>query len=298
MERSSGIIQPRRGAAVVALCVALFAVLELLRVQTEGVIVIGSKREPLITLLFAALAVAIGIALVRTLGEWVGSASTGYVGAGRSRTIGRLVSGSLYIFGAVVIASQAKLDLSGIALSGAATGVVLGIAAQASLANSIAGLVILFARPYRIGQYVTVRAAAFAGSEYSGEVADISLFFTTLLAGVQEIRVPNSSMIASVVVLRPQALDVYVPLILPLARWESMTTTGLIRQITEVLPAGRHVTASVERLEGGSIQIGIRASVADEMERSTVERALLRIVERGPSAGEDDGASAGELHDL
>jgi len=298
MERSSGIIQPRRGAAVVALCVALFAVLELLRVQTEGVIVIGSKREPLITLLFAALAVAIGIALVRTLGEWVGSASTGYVGAGRSRTIGRLVSGSLYIFGAVVIASQAKLDLSGIALSGAATGVVVGIAAQASLANSIAGLVILFARPYRIGQYVTVRAAAFAGSEYSGEVADISLFFTTLLAGVQEIRVPNSSMIASVVVLRPQALDVYVPLILPLARWESMTTTGLIRQITEVLPAGRHVTASVERLEGGSIQIGIRASVADEMERSTVERALLRIVERGPSAGEDDGASAGELHDL
>lgn len=298
MERSSGIIQPRRGAAVVALCVALFAVLELLRVQTEGVIVIGSKREPLITLLFAALAVAIGIALVRTLGEWVGSASAGYVGAGRSRTIGRLVSGSLYIFGAVVIASQAKLDLSGIALSGAATGVVLGIAAQASLANSIAGLVILFARPYRIGQYVTVRAAAFAGSEYSGEVADISLFFTTLLAGVQEIRVPNSSMIASVVVLRPQALDVYVPLILPLARWESMTTTGLIRQITEVLPAGRHITASVERLEGGSIQIGIRASVADEMERSTVERALLRIVERSPSAGEDDSASAGELHDL
>ena len=298
MERSSGIIQPRRGAAVVALCVALFAVLELLRVQTEGVIVIGSKREPLITLLFAALAVAIGIALVRTLGEWVGSASTGYVGAGRSRTIGRLVSGSLYIFGAVVIASQAKLDLSGIALSGAATGVVVGIAAQASLANSIAGLVILFARPYRIGQYVTVRAAAFAGSEYSGEVADISLFFTTLLAGAQEIRVPNSSMIASVVVLRPQALDVYVPLILPLARWESMTTTGLIRQITEVLPAGRHVTASVERLEGGSIQIGIRASVADEMERSTVERALLRIVERGPVPGEDDATSAGELHEL
>jgi len=220
------------------------------------------------------------------------------VGAGRSRTIGRLVSGSLYIFGAVVIASQAKLDLSGIALSGAATGVVVGIAAQASLANSIAGLVILFARPYRIGQYVTVRAAAFAGSEYSGEVADISLFFTTLLAGAQEIRVPNSSMIASVVVLRPQALDVYVPLILPLARWESMTTTGLIRQITEVLPAGRHVTASVERLEGGSIQIGIRASVADEMERSTVERALLRIVERGPVPGEDDATSAGELHEL
>ena len=266
--------------------------------QTEGVIVIGIKREPLITLLIAALAVVVGIALVRTLAEWVGSASAGYVGAGRSRTIGRLVSIFLYIFGAVVIASQAKLDLSGIALSGAATGVVLGIAAQASLANSIAGLVILFARPYRIGQYVTVRAAAFAGSEYSGEVADISLFFTTLLAGAQEIRVPNSSMIASVVVLRPQALDLYVPLILPLARWESMTTTGLIRQITEVLPAGRHVTASVERLEGGSIQIGIRASVADEMERSAVERALLRIVERGPSAGEDDSASAGELHEL
>ena len=291
-------MQPRRGATVIAFCGALFAVLELLRVQTEGLIVIGSKREPLITLLIAALAVVVGIALVRTLAEWVGSASAGYVGAGRSRTIGRLVSVFLYIFGAVVIASQAKLDLSGIALSGAATGVVLGIAAQASLANSIAGLVILFARPYRIGQYVTVRAAAFAGSEYSGEVADISLFFTTLLAGVQEIRVPNSSMIASVVVLRPQALDLYVPLILPLARWESMTTTGLIRQITEVLPAGRHVTASVERLEGGSIQIGIRASVADEMERSTVERALLRIVERGPAPGEDDATSASELHEL
>src|SRR6185437_1692606 len=56
-------------------------------------------------------------------------------------------------------------------------GVVVGVAAQASLSNAVAGLVILFSRPFRTGQYVTVRAAAFAGSEYSGEVGEITLFY-------------------------------------------------------------------------------------------------------------------------
>src|SRR5207245_6062359 len=83
------------------------------------------------------------------------------------------------------------------------------------LSNIIAGVFILFARPYGPGMYVTVRTTAFGGVEYSGQVWDVGLFYSTLHSGGKEIRIPNSIMVAAVVVLRPQQLDVYIPLTLP-----------------------------------------------------------------------------------
>ncbi len=237
------------------------------------------------TPVLVAGAALVGIVIVRSASAWaIGQAAT-YLGVGRARQIQTLLNVALYFILALVIASQTQIDLSGIAVSGAVTGVVFGIAAQASLSNIVAGIVILFTRPFRPGQFVTVRAAAFAGSEYSGEVGEITLFYTLLHAGPQEIRVPNSSMVTSVVTLRPQVLDVYLPVILPPARWERFSTSSLARQISSALPSGRQVTVVVERVEGTSVQIGVHASVANEEERSTLEGALLRAL--APAGGSD-----------
>jgi hypothetical protein len=166
------------------------------------------------------------------------------------------------------------------------------------LSNAIAGIVILFARPFQPGQFITARAAAFAGIDYNGEVSDITLFYTTLINGQQEIRVPNSSMVASVVTLRPQAIDVYLPLLLPLARWEVLSTAGLVHQLSDALPAGRHVAATVEQINESMVQIGIRASVASDTERSILERALVQVLRATPVDGHTPPDPAGELHNV
>ncbi len=229
------------------------------------------------------ITVFVGIVAARTLVAIAAARATEYLGVARVKSAQSIISVVLYVLLALTVASQTQIDLSGIALSGAVTGVIVGIAAQASIANVVAGIVILFSRPFRSGQYITVRAAAFAGSEYSGEVGEITLFYTTIFSGKQEIRVPNSSMVTSVVTLRPQMLDVYLPVILPPARWEKLSTTELTRQLTSALPGGRFVTAAVERIDGGTLQIGIHASVANDQERSILENALVKVL--GPTPG-------------
>src|ERR1035441_10164602 len=59
-------------------------------------------------------------------------------------------------------------------IGGAVTGVLLGIAAQQSLANLFAGMVLLFARPFRVGDQVWIRSGALGGM-LTGIVTDISL---------------------------------------------------------------------------------------------------------------------------
>jgi hypothetical protein len=225
----------------------------------------------------------VGIIVARTVVAIAAERATEYLGVARVRSAQSIISVMLYVLLALTVASQTQIDLSGIALSGAVTGVIVGIAAQASIANVVAGIVILFSRPFRSGQYVTVRAAAFAGSEYSGEVGEITLFYTTIFSGKQEIRVPNSSMVTSVVTLRPQMLDVYLPVILPPARWEKLSTTELTRQLESALPTGRFVNAAVERIDGVTLQIGIHASVADYTERAVLENAVVRVLGPAPA---------------
>jgi small-conductance mechanosensitive channel len=57
----------------------------------------------------------------------------------------------------------AKIDVKELLVSGAVLGVILGIAAQQSLANLFAGLVLLFAHPFRVGSRVRFRAGALGG---------------------------------------------------------------------------------------------------------------------------------------
>jgi hypothetical protein len=234
--------------------------------------------QPWSTFGAAVATILIGVAVIRALVAAAAARSEDYLGAGRVRSMRSLIAGVLYVVLVLTVASQTEIDLSGIALSGAVTGVVVGIAAQSSLANIIAGLVILFARPLRPGQFVTVRASAFAGSEYSGVVGEITLFYTTLLTGTQEIRVPNSAMVTSVVTLRPRLIDVYVPVILSASQWQHASTTDLSQSLTSKLPPGRTVLVQVERMEGCNVQLGVRVSVATEEERSLFEQALAAAV--------------------
>jgi small-conductance mechanosensitive channel len=99
----------------------------------------------------------------------------------------------------------ANIDVKQLLVSGAVAGVLLGIAAQQSLANLFAGLVLLFARPFRVGDNVRFRAGALSGT-IEGIVIDISLTYVRLQTEEGPVLLPNSQALAAAVLHLPDGL--------------------------------------------------------------------------------------------
>ena len=64
---------------------------------------------------------------------------------------GAVVSAFGYVIVTFAVLSALKVNLAGLLLGGALTGVVIGIAAQQTLGNFFAGLVLLMIRPFAVG---------------------------------------------------------------------------------------------------------------------------------------------------
>jgi small conductance mechanosensitive channel len=95
-----------------------------------------------------------------------------------------------------------------LAVGGAITAVVFGLAAQQTLGNLIAGMVLISARPFRVGDRVRLQAGGLAG-QIEGVVASLRLLYTTFAQGEDSIMVPNNVVLsAAVVPLRePASVD-------------------------------------------------------------------------------------------
>jgi small-conductance mechanosensitive channel len=83
-------------------------------------------------------------------------------------------------------------------VGGAVTGVIVGIAAQQSLSNVFAGIVLLLARPFTVGSRVRIRSGALGGI-FEGTVIGMSLTYVTLETDDGRLSVPNSAMLAGAV---------------------------------------------------------------------------------------------------
>jgi hypothetical protein len=126
-----------------------------------------------------------------------------------------LLSGyAMVVLGAL---SLLHVPWSRLILGGALTGVIVGIAAQPVLGNIFAGLVLLTARPFHIGQDVTIQAGALGG-RIQGHVTDMTLLFVQLRTAEGTTLLPNAAVLSSAIspadaVLpdAPSALEVVLP---------------------------------------------------------------------------------------
>jgi small-conductance mechanosensitive channel len=90
------------------------------------------------------------------------------------------------------------VDLRNLLVGGAVTGVILGIAAQQSLGNFFAGLVILFTRPYVAGQYVKIRSGSLGGP-FEGTITYAGLMYTIIDTKEGRVNLPNAGLLASAI---------------------------------------------------------------------------------------------------
>lgn len=114
-------------------------------------------------------------------------------------TIGFVVRLTSMIVVVVLALRIAGVNTAALAVGGAFTAIVLGLAAQQTLAGIFAGVVLQSTRPFRVGERVRLVGGALAGS-LEGTVSSLGLFYTTLVQGADRLMVPNSVLINLVVV--------------------------------------------------------------------------------------------------
>lgn len=112
--------------------------------------------------------------------------------------------GFLIRLGTIAVAALVALQAVGVkaqtlAIGGALTAVVLGLAAQQTFGNLIAGTVLLSARPFRVGERVRLQGGALGG-QVDGVVGSLGLLYTTFVAGEESIMVPNSVVLSVMVI--------------------------------------------------------------------------------------------------
>jgi small-conductance mechanosensitive channel len=83
-------------------------------------------------------------------------------------------------------------------LGGALTTVFLSIAAQQALSNVFAGMVLLLARPFRVGDAIRLRAGALGGT-LDGTVTDIGITYLRFRTNGTVMSIPNSQVLNAVV---------------------------------------------------------------------------------------------------
>lgn len=115
--------------------------------------------------------------------------------AGTLRILCLLSGYALVILGAL---SLFRVPVGHLLLGGVLTGVILGIAAQQVLANVFAGIMILFARPFTIGDELRIRSGALGGS-IVGRVSGMTLTYVTVSTVVGPVLLPNSAVLAAAV---------------------------------------------------------------------------------------------------
>ena len=98
----------------------------------------------------------------------------------------------------LVALSMLGFGVAQLVVGGAVTGVLITIAAQQSLSNLFAGVMLQFARPFKVGDQVRIRSGALAGS-IEGTVIDLSITYVRLDTADGEIFLPNSQVLAAAV---------------------------------------------------------------------------------------------------
>ena len=166
----------------------------------------ATATQQIITLAGAAAFLVFGLIAALGLSAKARSSLQPVIGEAHAGVV-RYVLVLVGVFTILLIALDiARVPTGKLLLGGAVAGVLLGIAAQQSLANLFAGLVLLFARPFRVGDHVRFRAGALSGT-IDGIVVDVSLTYVRLENDEGNVLIPNSQALAASVLLLPNEQD-------------------------------------------------------------------------------------------
>jgi small-conductance mechanosensitive channel len=190
----------------------------------------------------------------------------------RYRIVRRSVTAGIIFVGllsALLVIPQVRAVAGGLLASSAVVGIIVGFASQRTLGNFVAGLLIAFTQPVRLGDEVVIQ-------DTEGVVEEIGLIYTFVhTEDGDRLVIPNEKLASDTI------------------RNSTIRSREKVAEITVQVPLGRDVGAVVDRLralrEGtevfvgdltGNVTIVVRARAEDEPAAERLERDLrLRAYE-------------------
>ncbi|HWW89233.1 MAG TPA: mechanosensitive ion channel family protein [Solirubrobacteraceae bacterium] len=237
---------------------------------------LGSLEAP-VQIATVLVLVILGWAIARDVGRALGPPLFRRLDPATAGTVGFLIR-----LGTIVVALVVALNVAGVraqtlALGGAFTAVIFGLAAQQTLGNVIAGTVLLSARPFRVGERVRLQGGGIAG-QIEGTVSSLGLLYTTFARGDDSIMVPNSVVLnVAVLPLRePDAVNLR-------ARLRAGMTPGDLQEELEKslqTPLRGSPRITLEELDGDEVVVNIAATPRRAAEGRQLASELLDVVSR------------------
>ncbi len=246
-----------------------------------------------IKVITVVLLVILGWTIARDVGRGLGPALFRRLDPATAGTVGFLIRLCTVVLALIVALQVAGIEAKTLALGGAFTAVILGLAAQQTLGNLFAGTVLLSARPFRVGERVRLQGGGLAG-QIEGVVSSLGLLYTTFATGEDSIMVPNSVVLnVAILPLRePEAVNLR-------ARLRAGMTPGDLQEILErtlQTPLRDSPRITLEELDGEEVVVRIAATPRVASEGRQLASELLSVVSRETrnraveEAGDGDGA--------
>ncbi len=257
-----------------------------------GVIIVFSQRENLLPdagrelrYITAAIIALLGWLLARTLAQSFQPALFRRLEPGTAGTVGFLIR-----LGTIAVVVIAALRIAGVkpetlAVGGAFTAVVLGLAAQQTLAHVFAGLVLLTTRPFVVGQRVKLKGGSMAG-EVEGIVSSLGLFYTTLVSGGDRTMIPNNviMMLAVIPISEPERVELK-------ARFNADVTPQKLQRMIEkavTIPLRSQPQVRLEELHGDEVTVTIMAVPLNPADGAKLASDVLDAVRDSDLDGKPD----------
>ena len=234
----------------------------------------------------AIVLVIIGWSIARNIGRVL---RPGFVRRLDPQTAG--VAGFLVRLTTVVVMLLISLRIAGlrpsdIALGASFTAVVFGLAAQQTFGNILAGIVLLSARPFQIGD--RVRFVGF-GMDVVGTIASHGLLYVTALDGDDVVLIPNNTALSmSVRPLRqPTAVDMR-------AKLPATTDPEQVeRQVKEAItvPTRGAPEIDLEEYDGDEVTMRVKATPRDPAHGGALARQVLHAVRSDLDGNKPNGSA-------
>ena len=178
----------------------------------------------------------------------------------RYRVVRRSVTTAIVFVGllsALLVIPQVRAVAGGLLASSAVVGIVVGFASQRTLGNFVAGLLIAFTQPLRLGDEVVIE-------DTPGVVEEIGLIYTFLRTeSGDRLVIPNEKLASDTI------------------RNSTIRSREKVAEISVQVPLGRDVGAVVDRLR--NLQEGADAYVSDLAGKATV---VVRVPAEDESAAD------------
>jgi small conductance mechanosensitive channel len=240
-------------------------------------------------------AVRTGTALALVILGWQGARDVGRalgpilfrrLDPGTAGTTGFMIRFATMLVAIVVALHVANIDPTTLAFGGAFTAVVVGLAAQQTLGNVIAGTVLVSARPFRVGDRLRLQGGGLAGS-VEGIVTSLGLLYTILASGEDAIMVPNSVVLnVAVVPLRePAAVEMRARL------RPGVTPRDVQEHLQQAIttPMRGSPSVTLQEIDGDEVVVHVSATPqrpSDGPQLATeVINAMASLTARGPRTG-------------